>query len=185
MWFSTLRSHLCAVIASLHLEFAYSEYTKSEKREHFAHICSLTAYSTPNTAQHRRRVCVCEWVSVSWLFFVRTNSFACGAFFCFARSIRSIPAYYLTRCICLSFSFNFFPFFFFVFTDSFAVVTWNNFLIPITLWYPQWIELICWLTVYVWLFIFFGAPFIHPFTMSMYRFLLLYEFDSVERLAIF
>lgn len=123
-----VRSHLCAVIASKHLEFAYTHSQHSRVREKrrqkkTPNICPYLIidgtfiYSTPNTA-----TTVGVWVHERCFLFAQIRSpVARVVFFSRCRcSIRSIRTYYyLTRC------------FFFIFTGSFAM--WKNFLIPITL----------------------------------------------------
>lgn len=79
-----VRSHLCAVIASKHLEFAYTHSQHSRVREKrrqkkntehlpiFDHWRYIYLFYT----EHRNN---CWRVSAWAMFFIRTNSFACGA----------------------------------------------------------------------------------------------------------
>lgn len=126
------------VIASLHLGFAYKgAYTQRDRDRPsiFAHIWSLTALAanTMHTHAHTRTVervaCARVWVMFFYSHkFVRLwRVFLFRRRRCCCRSFRSIPTYYLTRCI------YFFVFFLCVRPFVLAAVTWKNFLIPITL----------------------------------------------------
>lgn len=168
-----VRSHLCCrqsrhYTLNLHTQKAtdWNEMSKVEKKSNtfcpYLIILHRTPHSTRSTCCSALRVSVCLYA----LLFLFAQIRSPVARFCCSRrfdSIRSVPSYYLTRFICLFFSSSFFFVYFHSANVCHDVVTWNKFLIPITFWYPQWIELN---------FFEFFSPCgsLYPFTTPMYRF---------------